>query len=842
MISISGYQIESKIYQNPRRVYYRAASNETGEKVILKSHSATKAGLKDIVQFNHEFEMFRSLNIFGVVQLEALLKHTNGVALVIKEFDATPLTKILKREKLEAVQALRIVISLVKTIDDLHNHNIIHKDIQPENIFVGPDKNETWIVDCSVSSFLPKEMPSIRNVGSIDGNLAYISPEQTGRMNRPVDYRTDFYALGTTLYEMLTGNLPFNLQDPVELVHSHLAKQPLPPHQVDSNIPNMVSEIVLKLMSKTAEKRYQSTLGIRSDVEKCIGQLSDAGFVERFPLGENDRAEKFQISQKLYGRENEREFLLSRFSTASQGGGVEMLTVSGYSGIGKTSLVRELFKPVTRTRGYFITGKFDEFHQNIPYSALVSAFEELIRQILTESDHRLEVWRSRVKEALGANSQVIAEFIPEVGKLIGPQPGVLPMAGDEAQRRFNRVFLKFLGVFCSADHPLVIFLDDLQWIDPATLELIELIIQSKDLNHLLLIGAYRDNEVSPAHPLMIALASFHGKDFAYNHIELSPLSHRSVSEMIADTIQSTVPKIQPLANIVFSKTHGNPFFVNQFLTMLYQEKIIRFGGSRKSWEWETSKIETLDVTDNVVDLLVYRLRHLPFETQDAIRMAACIGFQFNIKILSLITGGFPEQVLNRIKPALQDEMIVPVPDEEDGIHLHVYESQKNAWFRFQHDRIQQAAYSLVDEDERKSVHNAIGKILLESMPDDKIEEDVFDVLSHLNFAVDSLDTAEERSQLARLNLKAGLKAISTAAFEPAYTYLKMGLSLLPDSAWHTQYELTLGLYLGCIEAARLTGRYEEMEHFFQTVCQLAETPFDAGDAYKSRIRAGMMQN
>ncbi|MEN8244781.1 MAG: serine/threonine-protein kinase PknK, partial [Thermodesulfobacteriota bacterium] len=841
MISVPGYRIEDELYQSSRHTYYRGARAESGEKVIIKSNRSINPPLKDISQIRHEYRMLKQLNIEGVIPLQAKVKHTHGLALIAGHFEATPLTEVLRGEKIEVVEALQIALSLIKTIGALHQHNIIHKDIQPENIFVDKDYQSTWVVDFSVASFLPKEVPNIRHVGAIEGNLAYISPEQTGRMNRPVDYRTDFYSLGMTMYEMLTGSVPFNVEDPLQMVHSHLAKQPLPPHQIDSKVPNVVSEIVLKLLSKNAEERYQSTVGIRLDLEICIRQLIDTGFVERFTIGENDRAEKFQISQKLYGRETELEILLRCFSGASQGA-FEFLTISGYSGIGKTSLVRELYKPVTRERGYFITGKFDKFHKNTPYSALVSAFEELIGQILTESDHRLEQWRERVREALGTNSQVITEVIPHVEKLIGPQPTAKPLGGEETQRRFNRNFLNFLGAFCSPDHPLVIFLDDLQWIDPATLELIDLMLRSEELHHLLLIGAYRDNEVTPAHPLMISLTSFQEKNYACHNISLAPLERESVSIMIADSMQSTAIKIQPLASIVFSKTHGNPFFVNQFLNMLYQEKIIRLGRDGRGWEWVASEIKTLDITDNVIDLLIYRLKRLPSETQHAIRMAACIGFQFDMKTLSLITSRFPGQTLERLKPAIQEEMIVPAPATEDLIQLTVYDSQENAWFRFQHDRIQQAAYSLVAEDDRKPIHFAIGKIFLESIPQEKIEENVFDVLSHLNFAAEIIASPEERIQLAELNMKAGLKAISSAAFEPAYTYLKVGLDLLPDPAWQTHYALALGLHQACIEAARLTGRFEEMEYLFQELGQYAKTPLDAGDAYKSSIRACMMQN
>ncbi|MCG6911700.1 MAG: sigma 54-interacting transcriptional regulator [Deltaproteobacteria bacterium] len=841
MISISGYQIEQELFRNARWVYYRATNNDTNEDVIVKSHLSNNPVLKELSQLDHEYNVLKGLKIPGVLQPVDKVEFTSGIALIFEVINAVPLDELLRKERLNVAEALQIALSLVAVIENLHRHNIIHKDIQPENIFIGPDKKEAWVGDCSVCSLLPKEAPNIQSFSSIDGNLAYISPEQTGRMNRPVDYRTDYYALGATLYEMLTGTVPFKLEDPLELVHSHLAKQPLPPNQIDRKIPNVVSEIVLKLLSKNAEERYQSAAGMRLDLENCIRQLNDTGFAERFTLGENDRPEKFQISQKLYGRDSELEILLRCFNGVTQGA-FEFLTVAGYAGIGKTSLVRELYKPVTREKGYFITGKFDEFHKNIPYSALVSAFQELIGQILTENDDRLEQWQTRIHDALGDDSRVITEIIPDVEKLIGLQASIKPLGGDETQRRFNRIFLKFINVFCSANHPLVIFLDDLQWIDPASLELIDLMMNSGKLQYLLLIGAYRDNEVTNVHPLMMVLTTYGDKKNVYHNISLSPLQRHSVSEMIADSMKSNPKTIQPLANTVFTKTHGNPFFVNQFLTMLHQKKIIRKHGGGKSWEWDSAKIGSLDITDNVIDLLIYRLRHLPPESQNALCMAACIGFKFDLKTLSLITGGFPHQTNTKLKPAIQQEMIVSTTVDNGSIYLPVYDSQKNTWFRFQHDRIQQAAYSLVNTTEKKSIHLAIGKILLESMPVERIEEEVFDILSHLNFAPENIEKFDERMQLAELNLTAGLKAILTAAFEPAYRYLKMGLDLLPDGAWNDQYDLSLKLHKACIEAARLTGRFAEVEDLFRVVCRKSVAPLDTAGAYRSRIRAFMMQN
>jgi PAS domain S-box-containing protein len=760
---------------------------------------------------------------------------------LIKKNTGLPLREIIRGKKATISEILWAIGSLAESLHELHQHEIIHKDLRPDNIFVDWVNRETWLLDFSISTFLPRETLDISSPDIMKGTLAYMSPEQTGRMNRSVDYRTDFYSLGVIFYEMLTGRVPFDQKEPLELVHSLLARQPLPPHHLDPEIPNVVSDIVLKLLSKRAEKRYQSARGIQSDIERCLKQMDEKGFIEQFKLGENDRSEKFQISQKLYGREAQRKILLECFDAASQGKS-ELVMVSGYSGIGKTSLIREIYKSVTWKKGYFISGKFDEFNRNVPYNAMVCAFHEMVRQILSESDNRLHEWKARLLENLGDNGRVITDVIPGIEKILGTQPEIKALGNDDAQMRFERVFMNFIQVFCTKDHPLVIFLDDLQWIDKASLKLIDLMAKSENIKYLMFIGAYRDNEATSIHPLIIMLEALKSKNISVRHINLSPLDRSAVYEMIMDTFKSNSGQVRTIAESVFAKTQGNPFFVIQFLITLYKEKLIRFEGEQDQWSWDIAGIDALGVTENVIDLLVYRLRQMPPETQDVIKMAACIGSHFDLQTLSLITGHFPEETLENLLPAIKEELIVKASSNEMVLGLDIYDSMPTGEFRFQHDRVHQAAGSLIDEADKQPIHLQIGEILLENLGADDLEEQIFDVLSHLNFAAEWIDRPEDRTKLSELNLIAGKKALKSVAFEQAYTYLKMGIEYLPGNAWQTHYQLSLELHMACVEAARLIGKFDEMETYFSQVYQHAGAIISIVDAYRSRIRACVMQN
>ncbi|MBD0300762.1 MAG: AAA family ATPase, partial [Tolypothrix sp. T3-bin4] len=529
----------------------------------------------------------------------------------------------------------------------------------------------------------------------LEGTLAYLSPEQTGRMNRSLDYRTDFYSLGITFYELLTGQLPYNTSDTLELVHCHIAKQPIPPHELVPEIPKAVSDIVMKLIAKTAEERYQSAWGVKADLQQCLTQLQTSPNISGFSLGSQDISDKFQIPQKLYGREAEVETLLAAFERVvdNSESKTEMILVSGYSGIGKSSLVAEIHKPNTRLRGYFTSGKFDQFQRNVPYSAIVNAFKGLVQQLLTESEANFRQWRDKLLAAFGANGQVIIDVIPEVELIVGKQPALPELGPSESQTRLNLVFGKFIRAFCTKEHPLVVFLDDLQWTDSATLKLIELMMSDTDMQYLFVIGAYRDNEVSSTHPLMITLDGLRNLGATITSITLRPLEVEHISQLIADTLHCNTDKSHPLAKLVMSKTGGNPFFVNQFLKSLHAENLIKFDFERHGWQWNIAQIEARNITDNVVELMIGKLKKLPQFTQQVLCLASCIGIYFKLNTLSIIWEKTEEVIFADLVTVIQAGFILPISDLDPNLLIQNY--------KFLHDRVQQAAYALIDEEQKQ---------------------------------------------------------------------------------------------------------------------------------------------
>ncbi|MBE9128626.1 AAA family ATPase [Coleofasciculus sp. LEGE 07092] len=569
MVALNSITVKATLYESATSLVYRGIKNDGSTPVILKVLKEDYPSPQELIRYKKEYAITRSLNLEGVIKAYSQQEYQRSLVIVLEDFGGESLEKWMKQSPeayypMPLPEFLSLAIKITEILGNIHSSNVIHKDINPSNIVLNPETGQVKIIDFGISTRLPSNSPPLVHPHGLEGTLAYISPEQTGRMNRTLDYRTDFYSLGITFYELLTGKLPFTTDDVLELVHCHIAKQPVPPKEGRrqraggrrEEVPQSVSDIVMKLLAKNAEDRYQSAWGIQADLEECLRQVKATGRVENFRLGSQDISNKFQIPQKLYGREAEIETLLAAFKRVAGGeltsppipllvgegsptspfhkekvsssvlpprrmdrggleglgglGCVEMMLVAGYSGIGKSALVQEIYKPITEKRGYFISGKFDQFQRNIPYSAIVHAFGGLMRQLLSESEAQLRQWQEKILSALGTNAQVIIDVIPEVELIIGKQPPVPELGGAESQNRFNLVFQNFIRVFCTKEYPLVIFLDDLQWVDSATLKLIELMMTDIDTQYLFLIGAYRDNEVNSTHPLMMVLDELPG--------------------------------------------------------------------------------------------------------------------------------------------------------------------------------------------------------------------------------------------------------------------------------------------------------------------------------------------
>jgi Predicted ATPase len=562
--NLSGYQITEQLYGGTRTLVYRGIRTSDKYPVVIKILRNEYPNFNELVQFRNQYTIAKNLDIPSIIKPLTLEVYHNSYALVMEDFGGISLSTYLKtatNEKqpsnfLSLKEFLNLALQLADILDYLYQNRVIHKDIKPANILINPETKQVKLIDFSIASLLPRETQEIQNPNILEGTLAYLSPEQTGRMNRGIDYRSDFYSLGVTFYELLTGKLPFVSDDPMELVHCHLAKQSIPLSQINPEIPIILSQIVIKLMAKNAENRYQSALGIKQDLEICRAQLQKTGKIEPFELGKRDISDRFTIPEKLYGREKEVAHLLAAFERVSLGV-TEMMLVAGFSGIGKTAVVNEVHKPIVRQRGYFIKGKYDQFQRNIPFSAFVQAFRDLIGQLLSESDTQLQTWKHQILAAVGDNGQVLIDVIPELENIIGKQPATPELSGSPAQNRFNLLFQKFVQLFTSKEHPLVIFLDDLQWSDSASMNLLKLLMQ--DTGHLLILGAYRDNEVSPVHPFMLTVDEIHKTGATVNTITLSPLSEADLNLLVADTLNCESSLAQPLTKLVYQKNPGKSF-------------------------------------------------------------------------------------------------------------------------------------------------------------------------------------------------------------------------------------------------------------------------------------------
>jgi predicted ATPase/signal transduction histidine kinase len=849
-IALPGYRIIELIYDSTRTLVYRGQRTKDQKPVVIKLLRSEYPSFNELVQFRNQYSIAKNLDLPGIIKTYSLENCRNGYALVMEDMGGISLKEYTASHPLSLAEFLEIAIQIVSTLEGLYRNRVIHKDIKPGNILINPTTLEVKLIDFSLASLLPREAQVLTNPNVLEGTLPYLSPEQTGRMNRGIDYRTDFYSLGITFYELLTGKLPFSATDPMELVYSHLAKQPDSVHSLNPSIPPILSDIIGKLMAKNAEDRYQSALGLKHDLETCLHQWNNLENIPAFELGKRDISDCFIIPEKLYGRHKEVETLLAAFDRVAAGK-TEMMLVAGFSGIGKTAVVNEVHKPIVRQRGYFIKGKFDQFQRNIPFSAFVQAFRDLMAQLLSESDAQIAQWKTKILSALGENGQVIIDVIPELERIIGKQPPVPELSGSAAQNRFNLLFEKFIQVFSTKEHPLVIFLDDLQWADSASLKLMQLLMLETNSCYLLLIGAYRDNEVSPAHPLMLALEEIRKIAATVNTITLAPLKQSDLNHLIADTLDCPLDLAFPLTQLIHQKTKGNPFFANQFLKSLYENRLIIFNFKAGYWECDIVRVRTLALTDDVVEFMALQLQKLPASTQTVLQLAACIGNQFDLETLAIVQEKSPDETAADLWKALQEGLILPLSEiykffqdysnKEEPNQLPITNYQLPS-YKFLHDRVQQAAYSLIPEKQKQSTHLKIGQQLLNNTPEAEREEQIFAIVNQLNIGVELIALQTERDELAQLNLMAGRKARNSTAYAAAVGYFTVGISILPADCWQTNYALTLNLYEEAAEAAYLDLDFELMEQLAQVVLQEAKKPLEKVKVYHAKIQAYGAQN
>jgi len=805
--ALDGYVLSDVVREAHGTSLLRGSRKADGARVIVKLLRAEHPSAAQVARLRHEHAILASIDGPEVVRALNLVKHGRGVALVLEDLGDVSLESTFRHERPSTERFLDLATRMAAAVAAIHRRAIIHKDIKPHHFLISGDQIK--VIDFGIATRLSNETQIAKSASLLDGTLAYMSPEQTGRMNRSIDRRTDLYSLGVTFYQLLTGQLPFDSSDPLELVHSHIARVPRPINEASPGVPQQICDIVMKLMAKAAEDRYQSAAGLKVDLEECAARLRASGEIAPFPLGRNDASGELSIPQKLYGRESEVATLLDAFEAARRGGS-GMLLIAGYSGIGKSALVSEIHKQVVRG-GAFVAGKFDQLNRSVPFAAIATACRALVNSVLAEPAAVLDDYARRLREALGRNGKLIADIVPELEVVIGPQPPTQPLGPTESQARFELVFRQFLQVFARPDHPLALFLDDLQWADAASLRLLRQMLTGGNSAHLLVIGAYRNNEMALVQPLLLTLDELRKAGVRIDELTLAPLKLEHVVALLGDTLRLDAALVRTLAEVLLRKTDGNPFFLQQFLTALYEQKLLQFDAERGRWTWNTGKIEAAVASDNVVDLLLARLRRLSDTAREVLNLGACIGHEFDLGTLSMVTERSGSDLMSGIWEALREGLLTPLdalsrflaekPSDDDDEISEVLVS----YYRFQHDRVQQAAYELIDADARGKLHARIGRLLLSKAGATPSDEALFEVVRHMNLGTASITDAEERRRLAAFDLRIGLKVASSGAHASALGLLRQCLELLGPDVWAADHGIAHRAHLALAECEFMSG-------------------------------------
>ncbi|NQX57830.1 AAA family ATPase [Paenibacillus qinlingensis] len=807
------------IHQDERTVLYRAVHKQSMEKVMIKTLRSDFPISSDIARLKREYEIGKMLDIPCVLKPLSLPKFQNNFALILEDFDGEALAHLFPMFRKSIQDFLRAAIQIVKIVGDVHKRYVIHKDINPSNIFVNWDKQIMKLGDFSISSFT-RERQEMLDPLMLEGTLQYMSPEQTGRMNRIIDYRTDYYSLGVTFYEMLTGKLPFESEDPVELIHGHLAVTPPPPNQVMSDIPQPISDMVMKLLSKNAEDRYQSAYGILQDLEYCLVRINAGEDIQDFTVGMYDMTDRFQIPQGLYGRNKEIDKLLHVYEQAIHGS-LEAVWVTGESGFGKTFLIAETMKMIMKDRGWFLSGRFEPNKQHVSYHALSQAMRELVRQLLTGKNRQIEEYRDRLLSVLGTSGKVIVDLVPELALLIGEQPNAKQLPQKETQNRLHYLLQQFLLIFSGKDRPIVLFLDDLQWADTASLQFLDLLLNNTQMKYFLFIGSYRGeydtNWLSSMHVQLLDKLPQH---LVLDRIVLKALKLEDVQTLVAESLISDEEQVTELAVLILQKTGGNPFFVKQFLTALHEQDLLSFNYTENRWIWDMNEIQKLRITDNLMFLLAEKLDRMPSNTQNVLRLAACLGVSFDLEALGIIMGKSFVDALQELELTIQNGLIIPV-----GTDYKFYNdaqgkaAARDIRFMFVHDSIQEAVYGSVEEVKLPEMHLSIARMLLKELAQDEIEKRLLEIVNHMNLGSTLLSMDHELIQLLEFNYNAGRKAKSSNAYRSAIQYFNKALEVMDQIEGFEQEELGFAIRLEKSECLYLSGQAEEAETLYEQLLQ-----------------------
>jgi len=840
---LSGYRIQDVVQDRWTIVIYRGVGVEDGRPVLLKGSRNEITDIDELARMRHEFQLLRDLDIEGAPRALDLVAQESGFVLVLEDEGGVPLSQLLEDGPLDLRDALAYAFRLAGVVTRLHARDVIHKQITPDNVFINPGTGVVELVDFGLASTQPAQEVRAGAAAGMDEDLRYASPEQTGRVNRALDYRTDFYSLGATLYHALTGAPPFTAENPEELVRMVVSRRPDHAWAENADVPAVLSDIVDRLLAKDPEVRYQSGRGLQADLERCLRQLLTAGGVQPFQLGAEDVSERLSIPQKLYGRDLEVKALLNSFER-TRTGPVELLLVAGLAGIGKTALVGELGSHVNAAQGIFVEGKFDQYTRDVPYGAIIDAFHSVVRDVLTRSDAEREDWRRRILEALGSNAAVFGEVAPGLYDLIGPQPVPQELPPAEARNRFLLAVHNLIGVFARPDHPMVFFLDDLQWSDAASLRLLVHMVTARDRRHLLVIGAYRDNEVDATHPFRAMLDELENTGRTPAQISLEPLAVSAVTQLTAEALDRTIQEAEPLGETLHKVSGGNPFFLGVCLRTFQRERWIQFQMRTGRWTWELDEIRSRG--GDLSDLLERKIVRLSDDARHALRIAACIGNQFDLLTLALVLEQRPGEVLSMLKEAVAERLVIGLGEtykyfdlEKQGPIKEVSEAllYGSVGFKFGHDRIQQAAYRLTPGDEREAVHWTIGRLILRSLTEAERITRIFTVVNQLNAGRALATDADARRELTGYNLLAARRAKASTAYRTAYDLLELALELCDEDDWEGEHrDLVLDLHVDAAEAAYLSTEFEAMERYVDLVIEHAASLDEKIRAYEVKIQ------